>query len=457
MQPKTLDKPRPGNKAQVICHDLDKQGRGLARWNNWVLVLPGLLPGETAEIMFIRRIGSQWLASVQEIKETSKYRRNEPCIIASKCGGCNLQHCTEDFQRDIKLKQLDDSLKRIGNIKHEVDQIIYSPSNQMGYRNKAIIPVSKSNDGVIKFGYYKYGTHQIVNLYSCPVLITQINYIIPFIRDKISLLEIPIYSETSDSEGLRHVIIRTSTMESSLVTFVSSSLNYSKLNELSSELYNTFDTITGVSVNIQQQRNNIILGPKTISLYGNPYLEEIFCELTLRITSTSFFQINTKEAEKVVIIIRDWLVKNNIKSLLDCYCGIGSISLPIANCGIKVTGIDINKSSIEIAKQNSKNNGIQTQFYCTDVKNILKEKLSECDALVVDPPRKGLDKEIIDSILEIKPKLIAYLSCDKATLARDLNIIVNSRNYYRIVRIIPIEFFPQTTHLETLVLLEYNA
>ena len=241
-----------------------------------------------------------------------------------------------------------------------------------------------------------------------------------------------------------------------LITLVSATTELNGAKDLALEWMSRWPAVAGVTLNLQPRRSNTVLGAITHTLAGRDCIRERFCDLQLQLGTTTFFQINTERAEQIVIVLRDWLLqRGDCQRLIDAYCGIGTISLPIAAAGIGVIGLEINAASVQQAQQNAALNGMtNASFEAGDVAMLLADYLPDHDALVVDPPRKGLAPEVLDAILKCPPKSLAYLSCDSATLARDLKQLVAEDGPYAIDRIQPVDFFPQTTHLECLVLMK---
>ncbi len=263
--------------------------------------------------------------------------------------------------------------------------------------------------------------------------------------------------DDTESTLIRQIAIRASkNTKEALVTIVSASNNYKKFIPMAEHIISHFDIVKGVTLNIQPKRTNLIFGNKTICLAGSAYIKERFLGLELFIASTNFFQINTELAEITVSLIRDWLMTyDNYDVIVDAYSGIGTISLPLACIKKKIIGIENNKLSVRMASLNADVNNIKnTTFIYGDVDEILNNVLSGRTALIIDPPRKGLSEKTIDSILNNTPPIIAYLSCNPSTLARDLNRLVSTNNDYKVISIQPFDYFPQTTHVEVLALLE---
>ena len=450
------DPPVAGQIITVLGSDLNHQGLGLARWQGWVVIVPQLLPGEEAQVQLLQRKKSQWFARHLKTLVAAPGARKPPCILAKDCGGCSLQHLEESIQSEWKRTRLEQTLKRIGGIDIQSPAPIHQDLEHLGYRNRALIPLLRQNDQ-LRLGYYRRGSHRIVNLNRCPVLDPRIDALIKPLKQDLEASGWPADADLHGELGLRHLGLRVGVRTGELlITLVSATSELNGVKDLAVEWMSRWPAVAGVTLNLQPRRSNTVLGAITHTLAGRDCISERFCDLQLLLKTTTFFQINTARAEQIVIVLRDWLLKRgDCKRLIDAYCGIGTISLPIAATGISVVGLEINPASVQQAQQNAALNGItNASFEAGDVALLLSDYLPDHDALVVDPPRKGLAPDVLDAILNCPPKSLAYLSCDSATLARDLKRLVSEDGPYAIDRIQPVDFFPQTTHLECLVLMK---
>ena len=448
--------PSPGDKVEITCLDLDRHGNGLARWNNWVVIVNDLLPGERAQIEFVRRHRNQFLARKVQTIETVASRRPPPCKIAKECGGCSIQHLNDHGQTLLKQGHLREILLRLGQLDHKIEPIMTDYPRAFGYRNRALIPLYRNSEGQLHMGYYRRGSHQIIDLNRCPVLDRGIDQYLASIKDDLQQQNWPADSDLSSGEGLRHLGIRIGQKTRQvLITLVSSTTQLSGLHQQAKEWYSRWPEVRGITLNIQRQRNNLVLGQETILLAGDLEIEEHFYNLSLLLSTTTFFQVNTLQAERIVSKLIEWLSTASLDiNIIDAYCGIGTISLPIAATGYHVIGLELHAEAIAQANKNALRNSLDNvSFLCGDVSLLLAKKLQRNDVLVLDPPRKGLDQMVIKTILSIQPERVAYLSCDPATLARDLKQLIVPNGPYQIDELQPIDFFPQTMHIECLALL----
>ena len=447
--------PHPGLTIDVVGEDLDQQGRGLARWNGWVITVPQLLPGEEAKVKVQQRQRKMWLAHRVATISSSPDARRPPCILASDCGGCSLQHLSVDAQNSWKQQRLANTLSRIGQLDPDVNALVSPDRESLGYRNRALIPIRRDGRKV-RLGYYKRGSHRIVNLNHCPVLDPRLDALIEPIKRDLEATSWPMDSDLQGEPGLRHLGLRIGVRTGEiLITLISATESLQAVDVLSAAWMRRWPQLKGVTINLQPKRSNAVFGDRTICLQGQDAIEERFCGLSLELGTTTFFQVNTPRAERVVEQIRDWITRSEpSQRLIDAYCGIGTIALPLAAAGHRVTGLEISSASVRHAERNAARNRLKhTRFLSGDVARHLRELLPNHDALVVDPPRKGLDPAVLAMVLDYPPRRLVYLSCDPATLARDLRQLAGDSGPYRIEQVQPMDFFPQTSHLECLVLM----
>ncbi|WP_320667706.1 23S rRNA (uracil(1939)-C(5))-methyltransferase RlmD [Prochlorococcus sp. MIT 1307] len=447
--------PKPGKIVLVTCKDIDNIGFGLSEWNKWLLVTPDLLPGEIANVEITYRHGSRWFTKLKQIINISPERIKPPCAVADDCGSCSIQHISINEQWNLKTKHLKDVLIRIAEINDPVIDYRYKEYVQINdYRNRAIIPVRLTSNRKLLFGYYRRNTHEIVDTDNCLVLDSRINHFIISIKSDLNSYLNNYSKFYTDIQCLKHISLRIGVNTGEiLLTFISNSELTQVFKQLADLWFNRWKNVVGVTANIQPNDNNVIFGDKTITLIGKNRLMESLCGLRFALKTTTFFQLNTKKTEAIIHNLLKVFNQSGITTIVDCYCGVGTFSLPLSKLGYNIFGIEIHQQSIIQAKYNARINHIQNcKFFCGDVKGILDLVLDANCGLVLDPPRKGLEKNVVDIIKDKKPSLIAYLSCNPSTLARDIKLICLN-NSYVLDTAFPIDFFPHTTHLETLAIL----
>jgi len=442
---------------QVIHLDVDgfgHDGQGVGRWQDTAVFVAGALPGETVTVR-VRRLARRHLeAELVGVDSPSPQRQRPPCILADRCGGCSLQHCNADAQNKIKTDLVQQALRRIGQLDTVVDPIWSAPA-ALGYRNRALIPLERSADGPLRAGYYRRGSHRIVNMSRCPVLDSRIDGLIAEIKADLEATDWPVDVNLSGGGGLRHLALRVGHHSGEvLITLVSSHDRLPGLESLAQRWHQRWPELVGVGLNLQPRASNVVLGPDTRCISGRPWLHERFAGIELQIGADTFFQVNTPQAERLVPLLKAFFQPSAERPLLDAYCGIGTFSLPLAAAGSPVLGLESHGTSVEQARANADRNGLEAaRFEQADVAAVLADRLHGMSGLLVDPPRKGLSPEALDAILKSPPAQLAYISCNPATLARDLSLLC-ADGTYRLQRVQPVDFFPQTSHVESVALLQ---
>ena len=441
--------------AELTVTGLNHDGAGVGRLEDGrVVFVPGVLPGESARVQIVARRRGHWIARLLERTSDSQQRRHEPCILADNCGGCTLQHLEYDAQCSSKHGQLSAALGRIGQVALGPDPVMAS-AQELGYRNKAIIPLERSSDGRLRAGYYRRGSHQIVNMNHCPVLDPRLDALIEPLKSDLEATGWPVDKDLTSGGGLRHLSLRVGHHTGELlITLISSHSKLQDLETLASTWMQRWPQLVGVALNLQPQPGNRLFGEQTRVIAGRGWLLERFCGLEVELASDTFFQVNTPQAERVVPLMRQALGAEPLQ-LVDAYCGVGTFSLPLAADGHQVAGLELHAPSVAVAQRNAARNGLadHCRFEQGPVAQHLAGELNRgCGAVVVDPPRKGLEPEVLTALKQHPPDTLLYLSCDPATLARDLGLLTLDQAL-QIQRIIPLDFFPNTSHIETLVVL----
>ena len=444
-----------GQVLQLQIEGLGHDGQGVGRWQDVALFVPGALPGERVSVR-VRRLAKRHLeADLIGVESPSSDRIRPACILAERCGGCSLQHCSHAAQDALKTDQVVQALRRIGQLEARVDPIWPAPA-ALGYRNRALIPLERTVDGVLRAGYYRRGSHRIVNMNRCPVLDPRIDALIEPLKADLETSGWPVDVNLSGGGGLRHLALRVGHhSDEVLITLVSSHPRLPGLEPLAAGWLERWPQVVGVGLNLQPKASNVVFGPDTRTIAGRPWLQERFAGLELQIAADTFFQVNTPQAERLVPLLKAFFQPGADVPLLDAYCGIGTFSLPLAAAGSPVLGLELHERSVEQANASAARNGLGglARFEQADVAAVLAERLNGCAGLLLDPPRKGLSPDTVEAILQGRPAKLAYISCNPATLARDLAALIGSGTY-RLQRVQPVDFFPQTSHVECVALLE---
>jgi 23S rRNA (uracil1939-C5)-methyltransferase len=443
-----------GQVVELEITDLNTSGDGVGRHEGRVVFVPNTVTGDRINVKIIESKAKFARGKLQELLTPSQYRIRPQCIVADKCGGCQWQHIDPDYQREAKRQQVIQALQRIGGFEDiPVEPILHLP-NVLNYRNKSTYPFARSTTGQVQAGYYRQGSHKLVNLNQCPVQDERLHPLLKQVKQDIQKQGWSIYDETNHQGKLRHLSLRIGSHTGEmLLTLITTSEKLTGIEEQAQLWLNKYPELVGVCLNLNRDRTNAILGATTYTIAGKAYLREIFAGVELHITADTFFQVNTSAAELLYQSILEQLNLTGSETIVDAYCGIGTFSLPLAQNVKQVVGIEINSASVKQAKHNAAINNINNAiFYTGKVQDSLNQIGLNPDILLLDPPRKGCDPQVIETILNIQPSCLVYVSCKPATLARDVQLICQS-NIYEAKYIQPTDFFPQTTHVESYVIL----
>lgn len=455
-----------GAQLELCIDGLSHDGQGVGRIEQQVVFVPGALPGEQVRVRLVHRARRHCLAELQAVLDPSPDRRRPPCILAGRCGGCSIQHLAAPAQRHWKEDRVRQALSRIGGLDATVSPIplddvgsVSGSAPGLGYRNRATIPLERQEDGRLKAGFYRSGSHRIVNMNHCPVLDPRLDRLIEPLKADLESSDWPVDANLSGEGGLRHLALRLGHRSGEcLITLISSHRDLPGLEALAGSWMERWPEVVGVCLNLQPRATNTLMGPETEVITGRDWISDTFAGLRFRIGADTFFQIHPAEAEKVVALLLEALPSPESigGTVLDAYCGVGTFSLPLARAGHRVIGIEQQERSIEQARRNALSNGLEDRcrFQAGDVAALLQDSLQGVGALVLDPPRKGLDPAVLSIIETQPPRSVLYISCDPSTLARDLGQLCREDGPYRLDRVQPFDFFPQTSHVETVAVLQ---
>ncbi len=446
-----------GQVIDLTIDDLSNSGDGIGRWHDRVVFVANTVPGDQLQVRLTRVKPTYGHGKPLSVMEPSADRIRPACIVADKCGGCQWQAVAYPRQLQAKEQQVQTALERIGGLQDIPMQPILAAPQPLGYRNKVTYPLARGAGGVVKAGYYRKGTHQIVNLNQCPIQHQALDPLLLDAKAAIQARGWSLYNEQKHQGRLRHLALRVGQHTGqTLLTLVTTGY-LPEVKEQAEQWLAQHPSLVGVCLNINPAQTNRIFGDETRCLAGQLYLEELFLGLRLRIQPTTFFQVNTLQAEALVKIVLDQLNLQGNETVIDAYCGIGTLSLPMAQRVARCVGIEFQAEAVAQARQNAALNGLKnTEFFVGAVERVLRDisaqQVSPIDVVVLDPPRKGCDRTVLDTLIDISPGRIVYMSCNPATLARDLKLLC-SRGY-RLSRVQPADFFPQTAHVECVAFLE---
>jgi len=447
------------NKGEVYEVEIEKltsYGKGLARIDGMATFVDNTCVQDKLKIR-ITGVNKKFAnATIEEIIKPSQYRVTPFCPLQKVCGACQLQFIDYNYQLEIKRQIVQDAMHSIGGFNINIPKTIQSPQIR-NYRHKIQYPISQTkNSKRILAGYYKPQSHEIVNIKYCPIQPEICDKIIEFIRDNALKFNISGYDEKKHAGDLKHVVIRHSDKNGNcLVTLViNGDKTFDGLNKFAKELFSAFVEITGVSVNFNPKRTNVILGNSTQCLCGKDFIEEEICSKTFHIGADTFFQINPKSAQNIFYYIKEF-IKSECKTpdILDAYAGISAIGICLSDVAKNVVTIEENEKSVELARKTAKLNGIKNiEINGGDAGEFLSNEKRKFDIIILDPPRKGCSVQSLDYARKLCKGHIIYVSCNPATLARDLKYL--KEKGCKIKSIQPFDMFCHTYHIENVTIIK---
>ena len=431
------------------CVDLSSEGKGVVKNGKDIIFVDGLFPNEEADIEILYHRAGVSFGKVIKLYKLSKDRIQPKCKICTSCGGCQYQQLAYNAQLKYKTKRVKEALTRIANVKQEVLPCL-GMDNPYNYRNKIQVPYNKDKKGIVKFGFYKENSHIIMPIKECAIEDKRAAPILWDIKLLLEKMNIPVYNEDSGKGILRYVLIRTSYHYKELmVVLVTTQLNFPGQRNFINELVNRHPEITTIVENVNSRHTNVILGNQEKVLYGPGHIKDDILGLTFEISASSFFQVNPVQVEKLYTSALNLISFNKNEVVLDAYSGVGTIGLIAARNAKKVISVEINKSAHKNAIENAKRNNIDNiEFYCADAGEFISKYEGDIDVLIMDPPRSGSDETFLSTVMNKKIKKIIYVSCNPETLARDVAYL---SLLYEVNYVQPVDMFPMTAHVETIV------
>ena len=432
------------------CVDLSFEGKGVVKLSYGTVFVDGLFPGEEAEIEIQYKRAGSFFGKVHRLISKSPDRIQPLCGVCTACGGCQFQQYDYSAQLKYKSNKVKDAFRRHGLDVEVLDTL--GMENPYEYRNKIQVPVDRDPHGHIVTGFYRSGTHKIIPIDKCYIESPKASKIIEEFKKLLKEFKYEPYNEDTGYGLFRHILIRTSYhYKDVMVTLVTKQDEFKGKNNFVREFIRRCPNIKSLVQNINPRDTNVILGDKERILYGTAHIKDSILGVDFLISSKSFFQVNPVQVEVLYNKAIEFANLNKNETVFDAYCGIGTISLIAAQKVQKVIGVEIVKEAIFDAKKNAKLNYIgNAEFICGDAPTVFKDILSDVkfSTVFVDPPRKGIDEKFVEALLEVKPKKIVYVSCEPETLARDIKML---SEYYQIEQVQPVDMFPMTFHVETVV------
>ena len=440
-----------GKIYEAVISDYTAEGQGVAKIEGCAVFIPNAIAGERV-LVRIEKAQKTWAGGkITEILEKSPHRVNRECPVAKLCGGCDFWHMDYEEETRMKAERVRQTLNRIGGEALTEMPILAAPDCH-SYRNKAQYPVSSKKSRVFA-GFFKAGTHQVVENERCLILPEETDRAKKIVIDYVNHYRISAYDEEGHKGLLRHIYVRRGAVSKQvLVCLVVNGRKLPHTDDLIKRLQ-AVPGFTTLVLSVNTKKGNTILGDEFITLYGPGYIEDTLCGLNFRLSARSFYQVNHHQAQRLyeAAISQAEITKED--TVLDLYCGVGTITLCMAKAAGKVIGVEVIPQAVEDAKDNAKRNGIgNAEFFCGDAGEAalaLEAKGVKADVVIVDPPRKGLNGDAIEALARFSPRRIVYVSCDPATLARDVALL--KERGYVLKNAMAADLFPRCAHVESIV------
>ena len=438
---------------EAVVTDYTAEGQGVAHVEGCAVFVPNAIAGEKY-IIRIEKAAKTWAAGkIEEILEKSPHRVQRECPISASCGGCDFWHMDYEEETRLKAERVRQCLNRIGGESLTEMPILSAPTCK-DYRNKAQYPVA-SQKGRVYAGFFKAGTHQVVENARCLILPDETEQVRNIVIDYVNHYRISAYDETTHKGLLRHIYVRRGAVSGQVLVCLA--VNGRKLPHIEAliEKLKAVEGFTTLVLSVNTQKTNVVLGDEEIVLYGKGSIEDTLCGLTFRLSARSFYQINHHQAKRLYESAIQQAEITEKDLVLDLYCGVGTITLCMAKAAGKVIGVEVVEQAVADAKENAKRNGIENvEFFCGDAGKAaleLEKQGIRPDVIVVDPPRKGLNSDTIEALSKMSPRRIVYVSCDPATLARDVALL--KERGYVLKNAQAADLFPRCSHVESIVCL----
>lgn len=438
---------------EIEIIDMGEGGEGIGKINDFTLFIPGVLIGDLVEVRIIKVKKSYGYGKMIKLIKPSPFRQEVGCELDGKCGGCQLQHMNYKAQLEWKQKKVENCLKRIGKLEGIEVEPTLGMEEPYRYRNKAQYPIRKEN-GKVEMGFFAPRSHRLVPLSDCAIQHAENARIMEIVRKFLQDNDISIYNEETHKGLVRHLVIKTGYhAEEIMVCLVINGKELPQSEKLVQALQE-IPQICSIILNHHFEKSNVILGARCTVLAGKPNIIDHIGPLKFNISPLAFFQVNPLQTEVLYQKALEYADLTGEEIVWDAYCGIGTISLFLAQKAKKVYGVEIVPEAIENAKENAKLNNISnTEFFAGKAEEVIPDLYKQgviADTIVVDPPRKGCDIKLLETLKAMAPQKIVYVSCDPATLARDLAYLTNEAGY-KVEKVQPVDMFPHTTHVETVV------
>ena len=434
----------------VTIEGYGEGGMGVARIDGRVVFVHGALRGEKCRVLILKTLRSVAFAKVLEVVEPSCARVAPDCLYFPRCGGCTYRHMSYEEELRLKRQRVQDNLARIGGSAVAVEEIL-GAADTLRYRNKAQYPVSK--DG--RVGFYRARTHEVIECEQCLLVKSEADATAEALREYMRRCRVAGYDEKTGHGLVRHLYVRSNAAGESLVCVLVNGNRLPQEEALVALLRDACPKCRGIVLGTNTKKGNVILGDRYRTLWGEDRLEDTLCGKRFRLSVPSFYQVNRAQAERLYAKAIEFADLTGQETVLDLYCGAGTITLALSDHAKKVLGAEIVPEAIDDARENAVRNGVKNaEFFCGDASDVAKKLAQEHlrpDVITVDPPRKGLAPDVVESIAAMQPERVVYVSCDSATMARDVKHFADLG--YTAARAAAVDMFPRADHIETVCLL----
>ena len=447
---------RKNDLVTLEIEDCGIDGEGIGKADGFTVFVKDAVIGDTVTAKIIKAKKNYGYGRLMEVLKPSPYRVEPKCEFARQCGGCQLQALSYDQQLVFKTNKVKGHLERIGGFTDIPMEPIIGMDELFHYRNKAQFPVGRNKEGKIVTGFYAGRTHNIIENRDCALGVAENKEVLDRVIAHMEKYGIEPYNEATGKGLVRHVLIRYGYFTKEVMVCLILNGNKIPKEELLVKSLCEIPGMTSITINVNKKRSNVILGEEICLLWGQEYITDRIGDISYQISPLSFYQVNPMQTQKLYAKALEYADLHGQETVWDLYCGIGTISLFLAQKAKFVRGVEIVPAAIENAKENAKLNGLEnTEFFVGKAEEVLPREYKKngvyADVIVVDPPRKGCDETLLETMVEMNPDRIVYVSCDSATLARDLKYLCERG--YELRKVCPVDQFGMTVHVETVVLL----
>lgn len=437
----------------AVVTGITSEGNGIVKINQFAVFVPGTAIGDEIEVKIVKVLKNYGFGILQKLITPSPHRIETDCNVFRQCGGCSFRHISYQAELEIKQQHVEDCFKRLGGIMLSASPIQGDPKPAQ-YRNKAQFPLGIDQNGNAISGFYANRSHRIVSCTDCKLQPAIFNQILKAVLSFINQYHLPVYQEDTHTGNLRHVYLRQAdTTGEIMLCIVTAKKGFKEEKLFVEQITAQFPQIKSIIINVNPQKTNVILGKKCRTIFGKDTISDILCGVQVEISPLAFYQVNKPQAERLYQQALKYAELTKEDTLLDLYCGIGTIGLSAAKQVKSLIGVEIVPQAIENAKQNAVLNGFtNTRFLCDDCKGAVKHLAEEGihpNVIIVDPPRKGCDSEVLEAIRDFSPERLVMISCNPATAARDCKRL--SDLGYEVIEYMPFDLFPRTNAVECVV------